>query len=196
VSISEILRRELAGAPLGAARGDFEAALERALGAPPSRDAAVFETALAAMPAVPALRAELDSPVVRIGTATDLDAGARTRLHEALLALHPWRKGPFEILGIAIDSEWRSDLKWARVAAAITPLAGRRVLDVGCGKGYLLHEMLLLEPGLVIHGFDVSAWGIGCATDLVKPHLQLHPAQAPYPFEDQSIDLVISLGEA
>ena len=58
----------------------------------------------------------------------------------------------------------------------------------------LLHEMLLLEPGLIVSGFDVSAWGISCATDLVKPHLQLHPAQAPYPYPDQSVDLVLSLG--
>ena len=88
--------------------------------------------------------------------------------------------------------------RWRPVAQALIDTyqlgPGSTVLDVGCGKGYLLHEMLLLEPGLVIHGFDVSAWGIGCATDLVKPHLQLHPAQAPYPDSDQAIDLVISLG--
>jgi len=71
---------------------------------------------------------------------------------------------------------------------------GSKVLDVGCGKGYLLHEMLLLEPELQVAGFDVSAHGLGCATDLVSPHLFLHQAQAPYPFSNQEFDLVISLG--
>ena len=58
------------------------------------------------------------------------------RLRQRLLVLKPWRKGPFDVCGIHIDAEWRSDLKWARVADRIAPLAGRNVLDVGCGNGY------------------------------------------------------------
>jgi ubiquinone/menaquinone biosynthesis C-methylase UbiE len=71
---------------------------------------------------------------------------------------------------------------------------GSKVLDVGCGKGFLLHEMLLLEPELQVSGFDISAHGISCTTDLVRPHLFLHQAQSQYPFTDQKFDLVISLG--
>ena len=88
--------------------------------------------------------------------------------------------------------------RWGPVAKALIRTyalgPGSRVLDVGCGKGYLLHEMLLLEPELKVSGFDVSAHGIGCATDLVKPQLFSHQAQAPYPFSNQEFDLVISLG--
>lgn len=58
-----------------------------------------------------------------------------------LLQLAPWRKGPFDIGGVHIDAEWRSDLKWQRVAGAIAPLADRRVLDVGCGNGYYALRM-------------------------------------------------------
>jgi tRNA (mo5U34)-methyltransferase len=50
--------------------------------------------------------------------------------------LHPWRKGPFSLFGVDIDTEWRSDFKWDRLSGAIDPLEGRRVLDVGCGSGY------------------------------------------------------------
>jgi tRNA (mo5U34)-methyltransferase len=55
---------------------------------------------------------------------------------DLLLQLAPWRKGPFDVGGVHIDAEWRSDLKWQRVAGAIEPLAGRRILDVGCGNGW------------------------------------------------------------
>ena len=60
---------------------------------------------------------------------------------DQLLSLSPWRKGPFELDGITIDSEWRSDLKWARLKDAIEPLDGRAVLDVGCGNGYYAVQM-------------------------------------------------------
>ena len=60
---------------------------------------------------------------------------------ELLLGLSPWRKGPFELDGVTIDSEWRSDLKWQRLEDGIAPLDGRAVLDVGCGNGYYALRM-------------------------------------------------------
>jgi tRNA (mo5U34)-methyltransferase len=62
-------------------------------------------------------------------------------IRELLLSLSPWRKGPFEVAGIAIDSEWRSDLKWNRLKDRIAPLKGRVVLDVGSGNGYYSLQM-------------------------------------------------------
>lgn len=62
-----------------------------------------------------------------------------------LLQLAPWRKGPFDIGGVHIDAEWRSDLKWRRVEDAIAPLTGRHVLDVGCGNGY--YALRMVERG-------------------------------------------------
>lgn len=92
----------------------------------------------AALYAVPALSASTVAfgPVVRCGRAADASPQARAALAAAIRALVPWRKGPFELFGHAIDAEWRSDLKWDRVAAHAAPFAGRRVLDVGCGNGY------------------------------------------------------------
>ena len=58
-----------------------------------------------------------------------------------LQQLSPWRKGPFDVGGVHIDSEWRSDLKWARLADGIAALDGRNVLDVGSGNGYYALQM-------------------------------------------------------
>jgi len=60
---------------------------------------------------------------------------------EALKNLIPWRKGPLTLGGVAIDTEWRSDWKWARVAPHID-LGGEHVLDVGAGNGYFGWAML------------------------------------------------------
>ena len=70
---------------------------------------------------------------------------------------------------------------------------GSRVLDMGCGKAYLLHEMLLLEPGLEICGLDISDHGMADATDLVRPFVSQHDARDPLPFGDQDFDLCISI---
>jgi len=68
------------------------------------------------------------------------------------------------------------------------------VLDVGCGKAYLLHEMKLLLPGLKVVGFDISKHGLADAKEEIRDSLFIHRAQDPYPFEDNEFDLVISLG--
>ena len=88
--------------------------------------------------------------------------------------------------------------RWATVAQKLIDLyglkAGSKVLDVGCGKGFLLYEMQLIEPGLEIHGFDISQYGLDHAHPDLKANLFIHRAQDPYPFGDNSFDLVISLG--
>tara|TARA_B100001013_G_scaffold332798_1_gene249279 strand:+ start:730 stop:1395 length:666 start_codon:yes stop_codon:yes gene_type:complete len=68
------------------------------------------------------------------------------------------------------------------------------VLDVGCGKAFLLHEMKLLLPELKVRGFDVSNHGINSVKQDIKKEVFLHRAQDAYPFSDNEFDLVISLG--
>ena len=69
-----------------------------------------------------------------------------------LKAFHPWRKGPFELFGVQIDTEWRSCLKWDRLAPHVD-FQKCRVLDIGCGNGYYGWRMLQAGANLVL-GFD------------------------------------------
>ena len=68
------------------------------------------------------------------------------------------------------------------------------VLDVGCGKGYLLYEMKLLLPDLTIAGFDSSNHGLANAKEEIKEFLFSHKAQDKYSYKENEFDLVISLG--
>ena len=87
---------------------------------------------------------------------------------------------------------------WKPVAEALIENYGltneSSVLDVGCGKGYLLYELKLLLPNIRIAGFDTSDHGLENAKEEVKEFLFKHRAQEPYPYEDNEFDLVISLG--
>ncbi len=92
---------------------------------------------------------------VAIGSDEDCDNTTREQLKQLLMTLHPWRKGPFELFGLDIDTEWRSDWKWDRLLPHIASLENRLVLDVGCGNGYHCWRMLGEKARLVI-GIDPS----------------------------------------
>ena len=71
---------------------------------------------------------------------------------------------------------------------------GSKVLDVGCGKGFLLYEMQLIEPGIELYGFDISQHGLDNSPPDLNANVFIHRAQDKFPFEDKEFDLVISLG--
>ena len=71
-----------------------------------------------------------------------LSAGQIKRIETLMRNLMPWRKGPFSLYGVNIDTEWRSDWKWDRVMPHLSDLTGRTILDVGCGSGYHMWRMI------------------------------------------------------
>ncbi len=81
---------------------------------------------------------------IQIGTPDqiqNIDPDLESILHK----LEPWRKGPYDLFGVHINTEWRSDWKWSRLAPHIQPLKHGLVLDVGCGNGY--HGWRMLGAG-------------------------------------------------
>jgi protein-L-isoaspartate(D-aspartate) O-methyltransferase len=91
---------------------------------------------------------------------------------------------------------YKYDGRWRKVADAMIERygikPGMRILDVGCGKGFLLHDFLEACPGVEIAGIDVSAYALEHAMESVKPHMQLGSA-AKLPWPDGHFDFVLSI---
>ncbi len=128
-------------------------------------DAPAWEAAIAALPEALSARllpertplSEASSTTFRpIGLTGVLADANPTDLGTALRGLHPWRKGPWELFGLALDTEWRSDWKWQRLAPHLPDMDGLRVLDVGCGNGYYGWHMLNAGAKDVV-GIDPTA---------------------------------------
>ncbi|QNI02551.1 tRNA 5-methoxyuridine(34)/uridine 5-oxyacetic acid(34) synthase CmoB [Halomonas sp. SH5A2] len=98
-------------------------------------DLPAWEKAVAKLPALPSeRRVDLTSDTVTVDI--ELTDSQQRQCFNLLKKLAPWRKGPFRLGDIEIDTEWRSDWKWQRVAPHLAPLKYRKVLDVGGGSGY------------------------------------------------------------
>lgn len=98
------------------------------------------------LPPPQAVHWDATQPAVTVNSSNTLDVDD---FRQSLHTFHPWRKGPFELFGIEIDTEWRSNLKWDRIASSID-FAGKQVLDVGCGNGYYGWRMLAAGAQLVV----------------------------------------------
>jgi len=114
------------------------------------------------------------------------DQAPTVALQKQLQGLIPWRKGPVTLGGVAIDTEWRSDWKWSRIASHLD-MSGQDVLDVGAGNGYFGWAML--DAGaksvigcdptqLFIHQHEAISHFAGAAPNLLLASTleDLHPA--------------------
>lgn len=157
-----------------------------------------FQEALAAITDLPvAEQVQLDqAAITAVGTLTPDQ-------HQTLIAaarkLMPWRKGPYQLFDLFIDTEWRSDAKWDRIVPHLPTLTGKRILDVGCGSGYHLWRMRGAGANMVV-GIDPTLLFLAQFL-LVRRLLGEHPVWfLPLPLEqlpapvNGAFDLVFSMG--
>ncbi len=149
------------------------------------------------LPAAEDTQLDASGPAVGVSGAASSGDHAR-QLTETLMQFHPWRKGPFRLFGIHLDTEWRSDLKWERLAEAID-FRGQSVLDVGCGNGY--YGWRMLSAG--------AEWVLGCEPFLLyvlqfevmrryaprpERHFVVPLADHELPDQLQAFDIALSMG--
>lgn len=112
-----------------------------------------WKSVLAQLPDWPTAAYDLNQTAIQLTNENALTAEQHSDFKQQLQGLHPWRKGPFNLFDVEIDTEWRSDWKWDRLKDHIEPLQGKKVLDIGCGSGYHCWRMRGAGADLVI-GID------------------------------------------
>lgn len=156
--------------------------------------------ALAQLPLSTPSVVDLNADAIQVGQAPDLSTEQQVRLRNSLETFIPWRKGPFNLFGIHIDTEWRSDWKWQRVLPHLSNLNGRTILDVGCGSGYHLWRMRGAGAKLAI-GIDPSLFFLmqfQCVRHYLPQepvyYLPLKSEDLPTLKEGEGFDTVFSMG--
>ncbi|MCK5647610.1 MAG: tRNA 5-methoxyuridine(34)/uridine 5-oxyacetic acid(34) synthase CmoB [Gammaproteobacteria bacterium] len=115
-------------------------------------DYARWSKVLSELPAVANCTVDFNADNLLVSTENSIDS---LQLEASLKQLTPWRKGPYQINDLLIDTEWHSDWKWKRIKNHLSPLNNRLVLDIGCGNGYHCWRMHGEGARLVI-GIDPS----------------------------------------
>ncbi|SMM98868.1 tRNA (5-methoxyuridine) 34 synthase [uncultured Candidatus Thioglobus sp.] len=127
-----------------------------------------------------------------------INSNNNTELQQALKQLMPWRKGPYQIGDLQLDSEWRGDMKWHRVLPHIQPLQEKTVLDVGSGNGYFTYLMALegAEIALGIEPFLLFNYQFNAIRSLMKnpPNAFVLPLKLEQIPQVALFDTVFSMG--
>lgn len=134
---------------------------------------------------------------VSVGSLDTMPEGLRKKTKHHLMQMKPWRKGPYHLHGLHVDTEWRSDFKWDRLKPYISDLKERYVLDVGCGSGYHLWRMIGEDAKFVV-GIDPTQlflaqfWAV--QHFMQNPNVNLLPLGIDDLPELKAFDTVFSMG--
>ena len=161
-------------------------------------DIAKWQNAIISFPKITPLQIDLTQSTINIGDSNDCSDEENIQLRKSLMELQPWRKGPYNLFGNFIDTEWRSDWKWDRLKEHITPLQNKKVLDVGSGNGY--HCWRMLGEGaksvIGIDPFMLSVFQFKAINHFIRSNsLWLLPLKMEeFPEQTKFFDTVFSMG--
>ena len=133
---------------------------------------------------------------VKIESVNELSSSQKDNIEKVAKLMMPWRKGPFDLCGLFIDTEWQSFLKYNLLKPHFN-LKDKRVADIGCNNGYYMFRMLSEEPASIV-GFDPSAL-CKCQFDFVnhyvKSEIKFELLGVEHlPFYEEKFDTVFCLG--
>lgn len=152
------------------------------------------------LPEVTPSQSNYATDTVTAGIKADITPQQSDDLLTLLKQLQPWRKGPYNLFDITINTEWHSDWKWQRIEQHLSSMEDKLVLDIGCGNGYHMWRMLGAGARLVV-GADPSRLFLNQFT-AVKHYmgqqlpihiLPLRGEDLP-DFKQQGFDTVFSMG--
>ena len=192
----DLFFQALSATSLAQYAGELKKLTEQKIENPGQGDFEKWLQAFKALPEVTPSQIDLNRDAVLVGQVSELENSAEFR--ELLMRFHPWRKGPFELFGTLIDTEWRSDLKWNRIRKSIHPLKDRLILDLGCGNGYYLWRMLGEGARLAL-GVDPS-WLYFFQFQVMQKYIQNSRAMVlplgveELPADLNGFDTVLSMG--
>ena len=154
---------------------------------------------LKSLPNIKTKHLDFSGSQIVIGKPDEINIKEMQILENELLKLCPWRKGPFNIFGLEIDSEWRSEKKWERIKNYLPNTKGMRIGDLGCSNGYYAYKLLGLSPELII-GMDKTALfiiqflSIKYYTKQIQELLVLPCSAEEFSKENFDFDLLLSMG--
>ncbi len=109
----------------------------------------------------PATTVDCSLDAVKIGDKDEVSKSDLQIVESNLRSFSPWRKGPFSVFGIDVNSEWQSQRKWQRLLPKLPDLTDKVVADIGCSNGYYMFRMVPQNPRLVI-GLEPSVQHYYC----------------------------------